>query len=97
MESSTQLEFNTIMPKQLFRIAVAVNAKGDWNAAGWGNAKACATKQQVRVTAIDGLDVDLQQTEEVVWLEAYLDLPSDKIEQFSNVGEVVDVEPIDGE
>jgi hypothetical protein len=48
------------------KIAVAVTPDGDWNAAGWRNAKG----ETRRDAAIEGLDADEYQT---MWIEA--DIP----------------------
>lgn len=62
------------MNKVKVRIAVAVDAKGEWNSSGWGGKNEPDT-QLMRACALEGTGADPVK---VYWLEAELDVPSDE-------------------
>ena len=57
------------MDKVKVRIAVAVDAKGNWNACGWKNARSDEEKMELCVEVLD-------DGEARYWLEAELPIPT---------------------
>jgi len=70
------------------RIAVAVDAKGNWNAAGWG--RPVAKEQEAMDIAVDGVD----DGEVRYWVEADLIVPRERIVSGNVIAEPVTDEPL---
>ena len=59
--------------KTKIRVAVAIDATGDWNACGWGGPASTSKDSEKMGLAVDGVD----DGEARYWLEAEIDLPTD--------------------
>jgi hypothetical protein len=70
------------------RIAVALDAKGEWSASGWGGRKA-PNYQDMKNIALEGTEADPVK---VYWLEAELPIPTD--EENTVIATVADVEDV---
>ncbi len=59
------------MSRQKIRIAVAINSSGQWNCAGWSNAK----NNDICDMALEGLQNE-DRMEKIYFVEAEIEVPS---------------------